>query len=231
MRLAPGFIPVARSVSRTLTSTSSSRRSNGSIAMQRIARGEGGRGQPCYEEKKRDGDKGGEREREDRVEGRSERTAGKIGGGSQQLLAGMSGNAWDSDPKGPSHDKRPRDPWPPLLSLCFSNGWPTKQRDRYRSAGRSLFEICLGKKKKRKADWRRDPLSLLGRWERRGCWDSASERRDVLFDGINPGFFVCHRGEWFARRRMIRASYLPCHFAVIIRGLMRPHYPCAHNVA
>lgn len=83
----------------------------------------GGRGQPCYEEKKRDGDKGGEREREDRVEGRSERTAGKIGGGSQQLLAGMSGNAWDSDPKGPSHDKRPRDPWPPSsLSLCFSNG-------------------------------------------------------------------------------------------------------------
>lgn len=121
MRLAPGFIPVARSVSRTLTSTSSSRRSNGSIAMQRIARGEGGRGQPCYEEKKRDGDKGGEREREDRVEGRSERTAGKIGGGSQQLLAGMSGNAWDSDPKGPSHDKRPRDPWPPSsLSLSVS---------------------------------------------------------------------------------------------------------------
>lgn len=49
---------------------------------------------------------------------------------------------------------------------------------------------------------------------------SASERRDVLFDGINPGFFVCHRGESFAR--MIRASYLPCHFAVIIRGLMLP---------
>lgn len=42
----------------------------------------------------------------------------------------------------------------------------------------------------------------------------------MLFDGINPGFFVCHRGESFAR--MIRASYLPCHFAVIIRGLMLP---------
>lgn len=53
----------------------------------------------------------------------------------------------------------------------------------------------------------------------------------MLFDGINPGFFVCHRGESLARRRMIRASYLPSHFAVIIRGLMRPHYLYAHNVA
>lgn len=190
----------------------------------------GGRGQPCYEEKKRDGDKGGEREREDRVEGRSERTAGKIGGGSQQLLAGMSGNAWDSDPKGPSHDKRPRDPWPPS-SLSLSVSLTGDQRSNEividRPADRCSKFVWARKKK----DWRRDPLSLLGRWERRGCWDSASERRDVLFDGINPGFFVCHRGEWFARRRMIRASYLPCHFAVIIRGLMRPHYPCAHNVA
>lgn len=48
----------------------------------------------------------GEKERRD---GKGERrpaekraNAGKIGGGSQQLLAGMSGNAWDSDPKGPT---------------------------------------------------------------------------------------------------------------------------------
>lgn len=42
-----------------------------------------------------------ERERERRpAEKRA--NAGKIGGGSQQLLAGMSGNAWDSDPKGPT---------------------------------------------------------------------------------------------------------------------------------
>ncbi|KAK2582157.1 hypothetical protein KPH14_004516 [Odynerus spinipes] len=33
---------------------------------------------------------------------RERANVGKIGGGSQQLLAGMSGNAWDSDPKGPT---------------------------------------------------------------------------------------------------------------------------------
>lgn len=87
--------------------------------MQRIARGEGAEQRAAVL-------RGGKErwegiEREDRVERRSERTAGKIGGGSQQLLAGMSGNAWDSDPKGSSHDERPRDPWPPSV-LSLSNG-------------------------------------------------------------------------------------------------------------
>lgn len=95
----------------------------GAAAASRCKESRGGRGpsrgQPCYEEEKRDGEG---IEREDRVERRrSERTAGKIGGGSQQLLAGMSGNAWDSDPKGSSHDERPRDPWPPSV-LSLSNG-------------------------------------------------------------------------------------------------------------
>lgn len=109
----------------------------------------------------------------------------------------------------------------------------TNEATRSLSIGRPIVVRNLfGQEKKKEGGLEeRSSLSLLGRWERRGCWDSASERRDVLFDGINPGFFVCHRGEWFARRRMIRASYLPCHFAVIIRGLMRPHHLCAHNVA
>lgn len=114
--------------------------------MQRIAREEEGasRGQPCYEEKKRDEGKGQRgRGREDRVERRSERTAGKIGGGSQQLLAGMSGNAWDSDPKGPT-TTNVREALQSSFSLSLSLSDQLKERDRYRLAGRSLFEICLG---------------------------------------------------------------------------------------
>lgn len=71
------------------------------------------RGQPCYEEKKAGvgtenyEERKEEEDRERRIKrresgGEEKRLAqkranvGKIGGGSQQLLAGMSGNAWDS---------------------------------------------------------------------------------------------------------------------------------------
>lgn len=59
-------------------------------------------------------DKRGKRTRERGIKRKRERerlaqkraNVGKIGGGSQQLLAGMSGNAWDSILKAPSdHDK------------------------------------------------------------------------------------------------------------------------------
>lgn len=87
------------------------------------------RGQPCYDadqRKKRKGEKEREnRTKEDEVWRRRERPAqkranvGKIGGGSQQLLAGMSGNAWDSILKA-----RPRQsPVMPLRVPLFQHPW------------------------------------------------------------------------------------------------------------
>lgn len=78
---------------------------------------------------------------------------GKIGGGSQQLLAGMSGNAWDSILKA-----RPRQsPVMPLRGPLFSireaqtqakalpGDHREKQRDRYRLADRcSKFVRSMG---------------------------------------------------------------------------------------
>lgn len=91
--------------------------------MQRIvyAGGKGkSRGQACYKRKKDPGGKGRQRrkgdlpiykeQRRDRGLAQKRANVDKIGGGSLQLLAGMSGNAWDSILKA-----RPRQSPPSLL--------------------------------------------------------------------------------------------------------------------
>lgn len=120
MRLAPGFIPVARSVSRTLTSTSSSRRSNGSIAMQRI--GGGAEGSSVTRRKREMGIKGERERRPGRGKKRANRRQDR-----RRQPAITSWNVWERVGLG-SQRPEPRQtsarPLAPLLSLslCFSNG-------------------------------------------------------------------------------------------------------------
>ena len=96
----------------------------------------------------------------------------------------MSGNAWDSDPKGPSHDKRPRDPWPPLLSLSLSVSLTGDQRSNEividRPADRCSKFVWARKKKGRRIGGEILSLSLGAMGKARLLGLGLGEERRVI---------------------------------------------------
>lgn len=116
------------------------------------------RGQTCYGRKKDLGGKERGREgrrptseerRRDRGMAQKRANVDKIGGGSLQLLAGMSGNAWDSILKA-----RPRQSLPPLARLILSSTSTATP-----SEAPTLYRMTPGKR------W--DYLPIV----RRSCYD------------------------------------------------------------